>query len=42
MEQLEIIVDDNIVLRLHHEKMAPLLFELVEKTELILESGCYG
>ena len=31
MEQLEIIVDDNIVLRLHHEKMAPLLFELVEK-----------
>lgn len=31
MEHLEIIVDEAIVLRLHHEKMAPLLFELVEE-----------
>jgi ribosomal-protein-serine acetyltransferase len=31
MEQFEIKVDENIFLRLHQEKMASLLFDLVEK-----------
>ena len=31
MEHLEIRVDEDIVLRLHQEKIAPILFELVEE-----------